>query len=153
MHMIARRRHKLTAGWASAASMTLLLSACAMTPHPFTTAEFAAKGEADRAAMFAQSQPLTRPLTLSDAVARVLHDNLDARAKMMEEAVAMGQLELDRFTLLPNLVASGGYLGRSDHATVSSRNAVTLQPALSDPYLLARSRPQSRRPDDVVERA
>jgi outer membrane protein TolC len=46
----------------------------------------------------------------------------------------MGQLDLDRFTLLPNLIASGGYLGRSDHATVNSRNAVTLQPALSDPY-------------------
>jgi outer membrane protein TolC len=105
-----------------------------MTPHPFTTEEFAAKGQADRTAMFAQSEPLTRPLTLADAVARVLHDNLDARAKMMEEAVSMGQLDLDRFTLLPNLVAGGGYLGRSDHATVTSRNAVTLQPALSDPY-------------------
>ena len=134
MHLIARRRHPRIAGRASAASMAVLLSACAMKPHPFTTEEFAAKADADRTAMFAQSQPLTRPLTLSDAVARVLHDNLDARAKMMEEAVAMGQLDLDRFTLLPSLVASGGYMGRSDHATVSSRNAVTLQPALSDPY-------------------
>jgi len=133
MDMIASRRKPL-AGWAAAASTAVLLSACAMTPHPFTTEEFAAKGQADRAAMFAQSEPLTRPLTLADAVARVLHDNLDARAKMMEEAVAMGQLDLDRFTLLPNLVAGGGYLGRSDHATVTSRNAVTLQPALSDPY-------------------
>ena len=121
-------------GWVTTASMLILLSACSMTPHPFTEAEFAAKGDADRTAMFAHSEPLTRPLTLADAVARVLRDNLDARAKMMEEAVAMGQLDLDRFDLLPHLVASGGYVGRSDHATVTSRNAVTLQPALSDPY-------------------
>jgi len=84
--------------------------------------------------MFAHAEPLTRPLTFADAVARVLHDNLDARAKMMEEAVAMGQLDLDRFEPLPHLVASGGYVGRSDHATVTSRNAVTLEPALSVPY-------------------
>jgi hypothetical protein len=92
------------------------------------------KGEADRAAMFAQAEPLTKPLTLADAVARVLRDILDGRAKMMEEAVSMGQLDLDQIELLPNLVASCGYLGRSDHATVTSRNAVTGQPALSDPY-------------------
>jgi outer membrane protein TolC len=121
-------------GWAAIVSMTVLLSACAMTPQPFTQAEFAAKGQADRTAMFAHSEPLTRPLTLADAVARVLRDNLDARAKMMEEAVSMGQLDLDRFDLLPSLVAEGGYVGRSDHATVTSRNAVTLEPALSDPY-------------------
>jgi outer membrane protein TolC len=114
--------------------MAMLLSACSMTPHPFTDAEFAAKADADRAAMFASAEPLTKPLTFADAVARVLRDNLDRRAKMMEEAVSMGQLDLDRFELLPHLVATGGYVGRSDHATVTSRDAITGQPALSDPY-------------------
>jgi outer membrane protein TolC len=128
------RRGRTFAGLVASTAMAVLLSACALTPHPFTPDEFAAKGNADLAAMFPHEDQLTRPLTLADAVARVLRDNLDARAKMMEEAVSLGQLDLDRFDMLPSLVASGGYVGRSDHATVTSRNAVTLEPALSDPY-------------------
>ncbi|MBY0429838.1 MAG: TolC family protein [Rhodospirillales bacterium] len=110
-----------------------VLSACAMKPEPLTNAQFSAKGVEDRAAMFKEHAPLVRPLTLPDAMARVLRHNLDRRAKMMEEALALGQLDLDRFDLLPKLTTSAGYLNRSDHATTTSRDSVTLQPSLSNP--------------------
>ena len=71
-------------------SVAALLSACAMTPEPFTQEEFATKAKADRAAMFAGQEALSKPLTLSDAVARVLMYNLDKRSKMMEETLALG---------------------------------------------------------------
>jgi outer membrane protein TolC len=112
----------------------MLLAGCAVRPTPVTTQELTEKARADRTSMFAQDEPINHPLTLPEAIARTLRDNLEKRSKMMEEAVALGQLDVDRFDLLPKLIAEGGYVGRSDHATVSSRDAITLQPALSDPY-------------------
>ncbi len=128
-------------GLLASVSLVVLLSACALTPEPYSKAEFQAKGAKDRAAMFKDVAPITKPLTLADAIARVLHYNLDQRSKMMESALALGQLDLDSYDLLPKLVASAGYENRSDHATTLSRDAVTLQPSLADPsYSLDRDR-------------
>ena len=131
--MSNRDNHRRLARLLASASLVVMASACALTPKPFTKEEFAAKGLEDRVAMFKDVEPVTRPLTMSDAVARVLHYNLDERAKMMEQALAMGQLDLDRFDMLPKLLANGGYLNRSDHDTVRTRDAVTLEPSLADP--------------------
>jgi outer membrane protein TolC len=111
-----------------------LAAGCAVKPHPLTDADLTASATADRIAMFQDQAPLDKPLTLAEAIARVLRYNLDHRSKMMDEALALGQLDIDRWDLLPKLTAEAGYVGRTDHATVSSRDAVTLEPALSDPY-------------------
>jgi len=117
----------------AAASAVALLSACAVTPEPFSQAEFAAHAKADRTAMFDGQDVLSAPLTLADAITRVLKYNLDKRSKMMEEALALGQLDLDRFDLMPKPAVNAGYANRSDHATTNSRDSVTLQPSLANP--------------------
>lgn len=106
-------------------SVLALVTACAVIPEPFSQSEFNAKAQADRQAMFADQAPLNHPLTLEEAVDRVLRYNLDRRARMMEEALALGQLQLDRFDLLPRLTANAGYTGRSEPDSTVSRNAVT----------------------------
>jgi len=115
-------------------SLAALAAGCGIAPHPLTDQEFAAGAVADRAEMFKGQAPLDKPLTLGDAIARVLRYNLDHSTKMMEEALALGQLDLDRWDMLPKMTASAGYVGRSDHDTVRSRDAITLEPALADPY-------------------
>lgn len=109
----------------AAASTLVLLSACAVTPEPFTPSEFQAAAQADRKAMFEGQQALTKPLTLEDALARVLKYNLDKRAKMMEETLALGQLDLSRFDLLPKIAANAGYTGRSEANATRSRDYYT----------------------------
>ena len=64
--------------------LALLLSGCFLSPQPLTTLERAAEAAADREAMFANQEPLTRPLTLREAFNRALAYNLDARVKVME---------------------------------------------------------------------
>ncbi len=124
-----------------AVSVTAFLVGCAVTPLPFTQDEFAAKAKADRAAMFAGQEPLSKPLTLADAVARVLLYNLDKRSKMMEEALALGQFNLDNFDMLPKLTTGAGYAHRSNNATTTSTDSVTLLPSLANPsYSLDRNR-------------
>lgn len=117
---ILSRTGSRAARLAAAVSAIALLSACAVTPEPFTQEEFNARAAADRASMFQDQEALSAPLTLEDALVRTLSYNLDRRAKMMEEALALGQLDLDRFDLLPKLTANAGYTGRSEaNATVS----------------------------------
>ena len=122
------------AGLLMSVSVATMVTGCAVTPEPFTEQDFNSKAAADRVLMFNDQAGLDKPLTLGVAVARVLRYNLDHRAKMMEAAQSLGQLDLDRWDLLPKLATSAGYVGRSNHATTTSRDSVTLQPALSDPY-------------------
>ena len=57
-------------------------------------------------------EPIRGPLTLDEAMARALKYNLDRRTKMMEEALAMGQLDVSKFDMLPKIMAQAGYAYR-----------------------------------------
>lgn len=117
----------------ASASLMVLLSACAVVPQPFTHEELKASMEADKAEMFSSEALLGKPLTLPMAIAHALKHNLDHRTKLMEQALALGQTQVDRWDVLPKLVADAGYTNRSDHATTTSRDSVTLLPSLANP--------------------
>ncbi|WP_245651313.1 TolC family protein [Paramagnetospirillum marisnigri] len=103
-------------------SLVALLAGCAVTPAPFSKDELAAQSAADRSEMFKGGEPLAGPLTVAEAIARALRYNLDKRSKMMEEALALGQLDVDRFDLLPKLTANAGYTERSEPNATRSRD-------------------------------
>ena len=117
----------------ASASLVALLAACAVTPEPFTKGELATQSADDRASMFKGGEPLTGPLTVSDAIARALRYNLDKRSKMMEEALALGQTDVDRWDLLPKLTANAGYNERSEPNATRSRDLYTQTTSTSNP--------------------
>nr|VFJ57662.1 MAG: Outer membrane protein TolC [Candidatus Kentron sp. FM]VFJ71975.1 MAG: Outer membrane protein TolC [Candidatus Kentron sp. FM]VFK11642.1 MAG: Outer membrane protein TolC [Candidatus Kentron sp. FM] len=100
---------------------TVLLSACAVTPEPLTEDELTQQAEEDRDLLFIASgsgesiEPPPEVLTLPWAITRALKYNLDHRIKAMKEALALGQLDIDKFDLLPELVASAEYYDRSEY--------------------------------------
>jgi outer membrane protein TolC len=57
-------------------------------------------------------EPIQGPLTLNEAMARALKYNLDRRTRMMEEALAMGQMDVSQFDMLPKVIAQAGYANR-----------------------------------------
>lgn len=65
---------------------------------------------------------ISGPLSMDEAIARALKYNLDRRAKMMEEALALNQLDVTQFDMLPQLVAQAGYATRSNDRISQSRN-------------------------------
>jgi hypothetical protein len=68
----------------------MALSACtSIAPTSLTAKDLLASTQADQQAMRQNVQPITGPLTLDEALARALKYNLDRRAKMMEEALAL----------------------------------------------------------------
>jgi outer membrane protein TolC len=114
-------------------SLVAILSGCAVTPEPFSKDELSAQSVADRAEIFKGAEALSGPITVSDAIARALKYNLDKRSKMMEEALALGQLDVDRWDLLPKITANAGYTERSEPNATRSRDLYTQTTSTSNP--------------------
>lgn len=106
-------------------SAMVLLAGCAIMPEPITQVEQQKSLNADKQVIFAKQEPLVAPLSIYEAMARSLKYNLNHRVKMMEHAVAEGQSDLAKYSLLPDLIASAGYRGRDNYNASNSRNAIT----------------------------
>jgi outer membrane protein TolC len=116
----------------SALAGVLLLGGCSSLvpkPMPLDAAELAGVNRADTARMRADVAPLTAPLTLEEAIARALKYNLERRAKMMEEALQLNQLDVTQYDMLPRLVAQAGYSHRNNDRINISRDVITGEPS------------------------
>ncbi len=80
-------------------------------------------------------EPLAGPLSMEEAIARAIKYNLNRQVKIFEEAVSQGHLDVDRYDMLPKLVASAGYHDRSNDLISRSTDSVTGQPSLANPYI------------------
>ena len=116
-------------------AVLLLLSGCALKPTPLTEADIQSRVTADKATMFAGQEAVAGPISLEEAMARALKYNLDLRLKMMESALSSGQADLAKYDMLPNLVASAGYVSRSNESGGTSvslaTGEVSLEPSTS----------------------
>ena len=118
----ARKRHFQIKPIATAFA-ALALSACStIAPVPLTSQALLPANQADLSAMRKDVQPISGALTLDEALARALKYNLERRSKMMEEALALNQLDVSHFDMLPRLVAQAGYAVRNNDRISQSRN-------------------------------
>ena len=82
------------------------LSACSsMSPKTLSEADIDATNRGDRVSMQQDVAPILAPLTLDEALARALKYNLDRRARLLEESLALRQLDVTRYDMLPVLAA------------------------------------------------
>ena len=99
----------------SAAVAVLALSACAtIQPDPFTPESLQPANRKDAEDTRRGVEAIAAPLTLEDAMARALKYNLERRARMIEEAIALRQLDVAKTDMLPKLLASAGYNWRDN---------------------------------------
>jgi outer membrane protein TolC len=99
----------------------LALAGCTVSPSPLTIDEvnnFTAKNLAE---VVADQEPVRGSIGLYEAMARALKYNLDFKVEMMNEALAASKFDLKKYDMLPSLVASSGYAGRSNHSGGRSR--------------------------------
>ncbi|MBF0125269.1 MAG: TolC family protein [Magnetococcales bacterium] len=114
----------------------LTLTGCgSLSVNPLTRDEITSISLTDRRAAQAGVEPLKGVLSLEEAIARALKYNLDRRTKMMEEAIALNQLDLSSYDMLPKLIASAGYQTRNKDIITTSKDSVTGQPSLAHPYV------------------
>jgi outer membrane protein TolC len=113
----------------------IVLSACSVTPQPLSVAEQNLQLAIDREMARQDVQPITGPLSIEEAIARAMKYNLENRVRMMEQAVAIGQLDLSRFDMWPQAMANAGYSTRNKPNINEATNSVTGEPSLSDPFI------------------
>jgi len=117
-------------------AVSVLLTACGSVPlQPLSPSALADQIKADRVAAQADVEPLTGELSMDEAVARALKYNLDRRTRMMEEALALNQLDASTWDMLPKLTASAGYSSRNKDQITRSEDSVTGLPSLANPYI------------------
>lgn len=115
--------------------LALAVSGCAVTSQPIDRSASQERAQSDLQSMFKDQEPLSGPLTLHTAMARAIKYNLEARLKVMEEALAQRQLDLATFDMLPRMALSAGYAGRNNVSASSSQSVDTgtqsLEPSTS----------------------
>ncbi|MES2753918.1 MAG: TolC family protein [Pseudomonadota bacterium] len=120
---------------AAALALTTALAACGVTPEPLTPADLDARASAVRVNTTANQEPLAGPIDLYEAMARALKYNLDYRVEQMQQALKDRELKLSTYDMLPQLVGSASYFGRSNQAGASSRSLLSgvqsLEPSTS----------------------
>jgi len=121
---------------AAAAAIVVILAGCgSVQTRPIDGAEVQRQARLDRSESQRDVIPIKAPLSLEEAIARALKYNLERRSRMMEEAIALNQLDVSRYDMLPKLVASAGYSSRSEYATTRAVDSVTGQPSLANPFI------------------
>ena len=99
-----------------------VLGGCSINPSPLTDAELSAAASANAESVASNQEPVTKAVSLYEAMARSLKYNLDHRVEEAEAAVRFAELDLAHFSLLPNAVANSGYAGRDNYNASSSFN-------------------------------
>ncbi len=116
-------------------SAAAALSGCAVNPEPLARSDIAATADRNFQAVDANQEPVAGPIDMYEAMARALKYNLDYKVEMMEEALKGRELDVARYDMLPQLVASGGYASRNNYSGASSLSLLSgrqsLEPSTS----------------------
>jgi outer membrane protein TolC len=121
--IVGRRRLMLRASVVVLAGS--FATGCAIQPQELTPLESSNLADNTIAGVNADQQPITGSIDIHEAVARALMFNLDHQVELADMAVRESELELAHYSLLPNLVANSGYIGRDNVNASSSQNALT----------------------------
>lgn len=106
-------------------AISMVLTGCATRPEVISQQAVDARASSDFSNMFSDAIPAGTTITLSEAIARSIKNNLDNRLKMMESVIARKNLELSDFGKLPQLAVDAGYTRRDRQQASSSLNLGT----------------------------
>lgn len=99
---------------------SMFVTGCSVKPEAITKEELKQDAKRDMDVLSKVVQPVTKAISLDEAIQRGLDHNLQKRVKILETALAQKQLDLVYYDMLPNLTASAGYSERNNDALTSS---------------------------------
>jgi outer membrane protein, multidrug efflux system len=102
-------------------ALPIVLAGCSITPQPIPTTEVIIAAQEDWQRIYTAQEPLDRPLSLYEAMARAIKYNLEHRVKLMDRALAHANFDLAKMDMLPSLAASAGYNDYSSETASVSR--------------------------------
>jgi hypothetical protein len=88
-------------GLAGLAAIGMLSGCASLAPQPLSAVDVTTQAQQDRQTAALGVDPITGPVRLEEAIARALKYNLQRRTRMMEEALAVSQLDVSQYDMLP----------------------------------------------------
>lgn len=113
---------------------SLAISGCAVRPKPLTGDDLSAFAEGAIARVTADQEPVTRAITLKEAIARALKYNLDYKVEELQHSLKIRDLDVFNSNLMPAVLADAGYSGRNSVNASNSQSASTGQTFLQNSY-------------------
>ena len=104
--------------------LALSVSACAIKPQELTSASVNGFAMDQKARVVRDQAPVSKAVTLYEAMARAIKYNLDFHVELYNEALASEQLRVARLNALPSIAASAFYTNRNKSA--QTLNSITL---------------------------
>lgn len=112
-----------------------IMSGCALQPKVVTEQENKQRVTHDLLSLQKDQDPIKGPISLEEATARALKNNLNLQIELMRKTLAQKQLSLTSYDMLPKLVVNLNYNSRSNFSGASSRSLLTgrrtLEPSTS----------------------
>ncbi|MBY0485299.1 TolC family protein [Nitrosomonas sp.] len=103
----------------------LIISGCAVQPRVVTDEENNARITQDLRAIEQDHDAINGPISLEEATARALKNNLELQIELTQKTLAQKQLNLKSYDMLPKLVIDLNYSSRSNYSGASSRSLIT----------------------------
>ena len=107
---------------------SLVITGCSVKPEPMLNEDVKKQIQNDLAVLSEVVQPVTKAISLDEAIQRGLDHNLQKRVKILETAMAHQQLDLVYYDMLPNLTTSAGYSERNNYAASASTSFTNGEP-------------------------
>ncbi|MFT5133604.1 MAG: outer membrane protein TolC, partial [Gammaproteobacteria bacterium] len=111
-------------------ALLMMMSGCSLVPIPLSQSEIEDQARLDSEAVTSGQEAVTGPISLYEAIARALKYNLDFHLELQAKALAVRELELSRYDMLPTFVSNLGYGDRSNFSGANSRSLLTGQESL-----------------------
>ena len=105
--------------------VSLIASGCAVQPKVITEQENKHRVIQDLLSLQQDQDAIQGPISLEEATARALKNNLDLQIELTRKTLAQKQLNLASYDMLPKLVVDLNYNSRNNFSGASSRSLIT----------------------------
>ena len=107
---------------------SFIVTGCSIKPEPMLNDDIKKQIENNLTVLNEVALPVTKPVTIDEAIQRGLNHNLSKKVKVLETALSQQQLDLVYYDMLPSLTTSAGYSERNNYAASASTSFVNGDP-------------------------
>ena len=107
---------------------SFIITGCAVKPEMMQKEEVTNQVKNDLNVLNEVVLPVTKPISLDEAIQRGLKYNLQKKVKVLESALSQQQLDLVYYDMLPSLTAAAGYSERNNYAASASTSFINGNP-------------------------
>ena len=94
----------------------LLITGCSVAPKPILSDYIKEDVKNNLEYLDKISQPITKAVTLDEAISRAIENNLSKKLDLLSSALAEQKIDIVAFEALPSLTTKAGYSKRNNYA-------------------------------------